>query len=216
MARVAIEGLTRKFAEVSAVADLTLTIEDGEFLSLLGPYGCGTTTTLRLLAGFLAPNSGRIVVGDRVLSAAGRVVPPEHRGMSMIFQSYAVWPHKTVYDNVAFGLKLRRRPRSEIAERVGRILDLVRLGELAARYPGELSGGQQQRVALARALVVEPSILLLDEPLAHLDAQLREHMRSELKELQRRTGITFVYVTHDQAEALALSDQIAVMDNGRL
>jgi len=216
MARVAIEGLTRKFAEVSAVADLTLTIEDGEFLSLLGPSGCGKTTTLRLLAGFLAPNSGRIVVGDRVLSAAGRVVPPEHRGMSMIFQSYAVWPHKTVYDNVAFGLKLRRRPQSEIAERVGRILNLVRLGELAARYPGELSGGQQQRVALARALVVEPSILLLDEPLSNLDAGLREEMRFEIRRLHEEMRITSVYVTHDQAEAMVTSDRIAVMNHGRI
>src|SRR6478752_6038391 len=216
MARVSIEGLTRKFAEVSAVADLTLTIEDGEFLSLLGPSGCGKTTTLRLLAGFLAPNSGRIVVGDRVLSTAGRVVPPEHRGMSMIFQSYAVWPPKTVYDNVAFGLKLRRRPQSEIAERVGRILDLVRLGELAARYPGELSGGQQQRVALARALVVEPSILLLDEPLSNLDAGLREEMRFEIRRLHEEMRITSVYVTHDQAEAMVTSDRIAVMNHGRI
>jgi iron(III) transport system ATP-binding protein len=216
MARVAIEGLTRQFAEISAVADLTLTIEDGEFLSLLGPSGCGKTTTLRLLAGFLAPNSGRIVVGDRVLSTAGRVVPPEHRGMSMIFQSYAVWPHKTVFDNVAFGLKLRRRPQSEIAQRVGRILDLVRLGELAARYPGELSGGQQQRVALARALVVEPSILLLDEPLSNLDANLREEMRFEIRRLHDEYRYTTVYVTHDQSEAMTTADLIAVMNGGKI
>jgi len=216
VARVLIEGLTRQFAEVSAVANLTLTIEDGEFVSLLGPSGCGKTTTLRLLAGFLAPHSGRIVVGDRVLSAAGSVVPPEHRGMSMIFQSYAVWPHKTVYDNVAFGLKLRRRPQAEIAERVGRILDLVRLGDLAARYPGELSGGQQQRVALARALVVEPSILLLDEPLSNLDASLREEMRFEIRRLHEEMRITSVYVTHDQAEAMVTSDRIAVMNQGRI
>ena len=216
MARVAIEGLTRRFADVSAVADLSLTIEDGEFLSLLGPSGCGKTTTLRLLAGFLAPDRGRIVVGDRVLSAAGSAVPPEHRGMSMIFQSYAVWPHKTVFDNVAFGLKLRKRPQAEINQRVRRMLDLVRLGDLAARYPGELSGGQQQRVALARALVVEPAILLLDEPLSNLDASLREEMRFEIRRLHEEMRITSVYVTHDQSEAMVTSDRIAVMNLGRI
>jgi len=216
VARVAIEGLNRRFGDVGAVNSLDLTIEDGELISLLGPSGCGKTTTLRLLAGFLAPDGGRIVVDDKVLSAPGNVVPPERRGMSMIFQSYAVWPHKTVFDNVGFGLRLRKRPQAEIAKRVGRMLDLVRLGNLATRYPGELSGGQQQRVALARALVVEPSILLLDEPLSNLDANLREEMRFEIRRLHDEMRITSVYVTHDQAEAMVTSDRIAVMNHGRI
>jgi ABC-type Fe3+/spermidine/putrescine transport system ATPase subunit len=216
VARVVLEGLSRRFGDVSAVSDVTMTVADGEFLSLLGPSGCGKTTTLRLLAGFLAPDAGRIVVGDRVLSAPGAVIPPERRGMAMIFQSYAVWPHKTVYDNVAFGLKLRRQKQAEIRERVGRMLALVRLGELASRYPGELSGGQQQRVALARALVVEPAILLLDEPLSNLDAGLREEMRFEIRRLHEEMRITSVYVTHDQAEAMVTSDRIAVMNHGRI
>ena len=216
MARVVLDHLNRKFGAVTALSDVDLTIADGEFLSLLGPSGCGKTTTLRLLAGFLAPDGGRIVVGDRLLSAAGAVVPPEDRGMAMIFQSYAVWPHKTVFDNVAFGLKLRRRPRTEIRERVGRMLGLVHLGDLAGRYPGELSGGQQQRVALARALVVEPDILLLDEPLSNLDASLREEMRFEIRRLHDEMRITSIYVTHDQAEAMVTSDRIAVMNHGRV
>jgi iron(III) transport system ATP-binding protein len=216
VARVVIEGLSRRFGEARAVSNLGLAIADGEFLSLLGPSGCGKTTTLRLLAGFLAPDGGRIIVGDRVLSAPGTVVAPEHRDMSMIFQSYAVWPHKTVHDNVAFGLRLRRRPQAEIVERVRRMLDLVRLGDLALRYPGELSGGQQQRVALARALVVEPTILLLDEPLSNLDAGLREEMRFEIRRLHEEMGITSVYVTHDQSEAMVTSDRIAVMNQGRI
>jgi len=216
MARVVVEGLRREFHGVSAVSDLNLTIEDGEFLALLGPSGCGKTTTLRLLAGFLEPDRGRISIDDRVLSAPGSVVPPEHRGMSMIFQSYAVWPHKTVHENVAFGLKLRKRPQPEIARRVRHMLDLVRLGQLASRYPGELSGGQQQRVALARALVVEPEILLFDEPLSNLDASLREDMRFEIRRLHEEMRITSIYVTHDQSEAMVTSDRIAVMNRGRI
>ena len=185
-------------------------------MTLLGPSGCGKTTTLRLIAGYIMPDSGTIEVDGRTLSSPGSVVSPEARGMGMVFQNYAVWPHKTVFENVVFGLKLRRIPAAPAKKQVEEALALVNLAGLEGRYPNELSGGQQQRVALARSLVVEPSILLLDEPLSNLDAKLRERMRTELKDLQRRTGITFVYVTHDQAEALALSDHVAVMNGGRL
>ena len=200
----------------AAVADVSLTVASGEFVTLLGPSGCGKTTTLRLIAGYLIPDAGEISVDGRLLSSPKNVVPPESRGMGMVFQNYAVWPHKTVFENVVFGLRLRNVSRDEARERVGRVLDMVNLAGLESRYPSELSGGQQQRVALARSLVVEPAVLLLDEPLSNLDAKLRERMRSELKTLQRRTGITFIYVTHDQTEALALSDHIAVMHDGRL
>ena len=219
MAGISIRGLSKSYgggADLAAVADLSLDIDNGQFVTLLGPSGCGKTTTLRLIAGFIAPDAGTIHADDRLLSSPGQVVPPEERGMGMVFQNYAVWPHRTVFENVVFGLKLRRVPAAEARERVKRTLALVNLTGLEDRLPGELSGGQQQRVALARSLVVEPEILLLDEPLSNLDAKLRERMRSELKELQRRTGITFVYVTHDQAEALALSDRIAVIHGGRL
>jgi iron(III) transport system ATP-binding protein len=191
-------------------------VPDGTFLILLGPSGCGKTTTLRLLAGYITPDTGEILIGERQVSAAGSVVPPEKRGMGMVFQNYAIWPHKTVFENVAFGLKLRRESKEQVHDKVQRALAQVGLQGYDKRYPNELSGGQQQRVALARSLVVEPEILLLDEPLSNLDAKLREKMRSELKDLQRRTGITFVYVTHDQAEALALSDQIVVMQRGEI
>jgi iron(III) transport system ATP-binding protein len=183
---------------------------------LLGPSGCGKTTLLRLIAGFMVPDEGVIRVGPDTLSTPAGVVPPERRGMGMVFQNYAVWPHKTVRQNVAFGLEVRKVPKAEAQTRVTRVLELVNLTGLEQRYPGQLSGGQQQRVALARSLVVEPGILLLDEPLSNLDAKLRERMRWELKDLQRRTGITFVYVTHDQSEAMALSDRIAVMHQGEI
>jgi iron(III) transport system ATP-binding protein len=169
-----------------------------------------------MIAGYIVPDAGTIHINGRLLSAPGSVVPPDQRGMGMVFQNYAVWPHKTVYENVVFGLKVRKTPSAEATKRVADALALVNLTGLEQRYPNELSGGQQQRVALARSLVVEPEILLLDEPLSNLDAKLREQMRVELKRLQRRTGITFVYVTHDQAEALALSDHIAVIHGGRL
>src|SRR5262249_22478522 len=184
--------------------------------TLLGPSGCGKTTTLRLIAGYLTPDAGSIRVGDRLVSTPGKVVPPEERGMGMVFQNYAVWPHKTVFENVAFGLRVRRIGAEDARQRVAKVLDLVNLTGFESRYPNDLSGGQQQRVALARSLVVEPEILLLDEPLSNLDAKLRERMRWELKALQRRTGITFVYVTHDQGEAMALSDRIAVLRGGAL
>jgi iron(III) transport system ATP-binding protein len=220
MAGITIKGLSKTFgareADVAAVADVDLDIRDNSFVTLLGPSGCGKTTTLRLIAGYIVPDRGTIEVDGRLISSPGSVVPPEGRGMGMVFQNYAIWPHKTVFENVVFGLKLRKVPAAQARRQVLEALALVNLGGLENRYPNELSGGQQQRVALARSLVVEPDILLLDEPLSNLDAKLRERMRSELKELQRRTGITFVYVTHDQAEALALSDQIAVMNAGRV
>src|SRR6266853_3659230 len=220
MAGITIRGLSKSFdardGEVAAVADVELEIKDNSFVTLLGPSGCGKTTTLRLIAGYIVPDTGTIEINGRVLSSPSGVVSPEARGMGMVFQNYAIWPHKTVFENVVFGLKLRKVPAAEARKQVTEALALVNLSGLEARYPNELSGGQQQRVALARSLVVEPDILLLDEPLSNLDAKLRERMRTELKELQRRTGITFVYVTHDQAEALALSDHIAVMHSGKL
>jgi iron(III) transport system ATP-binding protein len=216
MAGIQIERVTKRFGAVTAVRALSLEIRDREFVTLLGPSGCGKTTLLRLIAGFMTPDEGFIRVAAETLSTPTAVVPPEQRGMGMVFQNYAVWPHRTVYENVAFGLEVRKVARAEARTRVGKILELVNLAGLERRYPSELSGGQQQRVALARSLVVEPSILLLDEPLSNLDAKLRERMRWELKELQRRTGITFVYVTHDQSEAMALSDRIAVMHQGEV
>jgi len=216
MAGIQIEGVTKRFGAMAAVRDLSLDIHDREFVTLLGPSGCGKTTLLRLIAGFMAPDAGAIRVGSATLSTPASVVPPEQRGMGMVFQNYAVWPHKTVYQNIAFGLEVRKVPRAETEARVAKILEQVNLAGLERRYPSQISGGQQQRVALARSLVVEPSILLLDEPLSNLDAKLRERMRWELKDLQRRTGITFVYVTHDQSEAMALSDRIAVMHQGEV
>ena len=216
MATVSLIGLTKKFAEAAAVDDLHLEIGDGEFVSLLGPSGCGKTTTLRLIAGFLQPDGGEIKVGHEVISSASIMVPPERRSMSMIFQSYAVWPHMTVFQNVAYGLKFKKLSRHEVDQRVNKILSLVRLETLKDRYPAELSGGQQQRVALARALVVEPQTLLMDEPLSNLDANLREEMRFEIRRLHEEFRITTIYVTHDQAEAMATSDRIAVLNKGRM
>ena len=219
MAGITLSGVTKTFGrstEMAAVNDVSLDIADSQFVTLLGPSGCGKTTTLRLIAGYLTPDSGTIHVDGRLMSSPQGIVPPEERGMGMVFQNYAVWPHKTVFENVVFGLRVRKVPKAKARDMVEAILALVNLTGLEDRLPNQLSGGQQQRVALARSLVVEPRILLLDEPLSNLDAKLRERMRSELKHLQRRTGITFIYVTHDQAEALALSDRIAVMDGGRL
>ncbi|HEY3097529.1 MAG TPA: ABC transporter ATP-binding protein [Methylomirabilota bacterium] len=214
--KLVLRELTCRFGTVTAVDRATLALARGEFVSLLGPSGCGKTTTLRMIAGFLDPTEGAIELDGRVISAPGRSLPPEKRGMSMIFQSYAIWPNMTVAENVGFGLEVRRLPRAEIREKVDRILDVVRMRALRDRYPAELSGGQQQRVALARAIVVQPDVLLLDEPLSNLDANLREEMRYEIRRLHDEFHITTVYVTHDQAEAMVTSDRIAVMNAGRI
>ncbi len=216
MTEIVVRNLVKSFGDFVAVRDLTFAVNDGEFFCLLGPSGCGKTTTLRLIAGFVEPTAGEIVVGDRVLSSARRTLPPEARKMSMIFQSYALWPHMTVADNVAYGLTLRKLPREEVAKKVSAILATTKLADLAARYPGELSGGQQQRVALARALIVEPETLLLDEPLSNLDANLREEMRFEVRRLHDEYRYTTVYVTHDQSEAMTTADLIAVMNAGKI
>ncbi|MBI2161295.1 MAG: ABC transporter ATP-binding protein [Candidatus Rokubacteria bacterium] len=217
MPGVSLKALTRRYGEVAAVQDLSLDVKPGELVALLGPSGCGKTTTLRLIAGFLTPEAGEIWVGDRCLSSPGAVVPPERRRMAMIFQSYALWPHMTVAQNVTYGLRFKRGlSRAEREQRVRAMLRVVQLAGYEARYPGELSGGQQQRVAVARALVVEPEILLLDEPLSNLDANLREEMRFEIRRLHEAFGITTLYVTHDQAEAMVISDRIAVLQQGRV
>ncbi len=216
MSKLSLIGLGKNFGATQAVAGVDLTLRDGEFVSLLGPSGCGKTTTLRMIAGFMKPTAGSIEMNGQALSSPDFVVAPEKRGMSMIFQSYAIWPNMTVGQNVAFGLKLRKLPRAEIETRVNRILDVVQMKHLIDRYPAELSGGQQQRVALARAIVIEPEVLLLDEPLSNLDANLREEMRSEIRRLHDAFHITTVYVTHDQAEAMVTSDRIVVMNHGRI
>jgi iron(III) transport system ATP-binding protein len=214
--KLALRRVRREFGSFVAVDGVDLELRSGEFVSLLGPSGCGKTTTLRMIAGFLDPTGGTIEMEGKVLSSAAGSVPPERRQMSMIFQSYAVWPNMTVAENVAFGLKLRKLPGAEVRRRVGQMLDVVQMGHLAGRYPAELSGGQQQRVALARAIVIQPAVLLLDEPLSNLDANLREEMRFEIRRLHDEFRITTVYVTHDQAEAMVTSDRIAVMNRGRI
>jgi iron(III) transport system ATP-binding protein len=216
LAAVELKGLGKRYGDALAVDNLSLAIEHGRLVCLLGPSGCGKTTTLRLIAGFIEPSAGEIVVGGKVLSSPQRTLPPEQRNMSMIFQSYALWPHMTVAENVAYGLRIRKLPKSEIDTRLGAILATTRLEAFAGRYPGELSGGQQQRVSLARALVVEPETLLLDEPLSNLDANLREEMRFEIRRLHDRYRYTTVYVTHDQAEAMTTADLIVVMNQGRI
>jgi iron(III) transport system ATP-binding protein len=216
LASVELRGLTKRYGAQAAVDNVSLTIQHGSLLCLLGPSGCGKTTTLRLIAGFAEPSAGEIRVGDRVVSSPARTLPPEQRNMSMIFQSYALWPHMTVAENVAYGLKLRKLDRAVIAQRLKALLAVTRLEPLAERYPGELSGGQQQRVALARALIVEPETLLLDEPLSNLDANLREEMRFEVRRLHDAYRYTTVYVTHDQSEAMTTADLIAVMNAGRI
>ncbi len=216
MAGLSLKNLGRRFGTFEAVKDLNLDIAQGEFVSLLGPSGCGKTTTLRMIAGFIDPTAGTIDLDGKILSAPSGSLPPEKRGMSMIFQSYAIWPNMTVFENVAFGLRLRKVPSADIKRQVHDMLNVVRMGELADRYPSELSGGQQQRVALARAVVIKPAVLLLDEPLSNLDANLREEMRFEIRRMHDEFKITTVYVTHDQSEAMVTSNRIAVMNQGRI
>ena len=212
MAIVELQNVTKRYGDVVAVSDLSLRVEHGEFVALLGPSGCGKTTTLQMLAGFVEATLGDIRIDGKPM----RGIPPHKRNIGVVFQSYALFPHLTVLDNVGFGLKMRNVERDEIAKRVRRALDLVQLVSLDQRYPRELSGGQQQRVALARALVIEPSVLLLDEPLSNLDANLREQMRFEIREIQKRIGITTVFVTHDQNEAMAAADRLVVMSKGEI
>lgn len=210
--RVTIENLSKKFGAVPAVENLNLDIREGEFVALLGPSGCGKTTTLLMLAGIYKPSGGYIRFGERIVNQ----VPPRDRNIGMVFQSYALYPHMTVFGNIAYPLKLKNMPKKAQQERVQRIADIMGIGDLLDRRPGQLSGGQQQRVALGRALVKEPDVLLFDEPLSNLDARLRLSMRGEIKHLQKSLGITSIYVTHDQVEAMTMADRIAVMNKGRL
>jgi len=214
MSTVTIRHVTKAFGDNVVLKDFDETFADGEFVTLLGPSGCGKTTMLRIIAGFEKPTSGELYIDDQLVSGGKTFVPPEKRGIGMVFQSYAVWPHMNVFDNVAYPLRIQKQSKEQIKEAVGRVLETVHLSQYAERLPSQLSGGQQQRVALARALVAEPRLLLLDEPLSNLDAKLRESMRFEIKEIQRRTGITVVYVTHDQTEAMAMSDRIFLINRG--
>ncbi|WP_153461821.1 ABC transporter ATP-binding protein [Sediminibacillus terrae] len=210
MSTVNLSTITKRFGNVTAVKELDLKIKEGEFFTFLGPSGCGKTTTLRMIAGFYYPTEGKVKFNEKDMTT----VPPEKRNTGMVFQNYALFPHMTVYENVAFGLKVRKTDKKETRSRVEDVLNKVRLGQYIDRQVSQLSGGQQQRVALARALVIEPDILLLDEPLSNLDARLRDEMRNEILRLQREYGITTIYVTHDQVEALTMSDRIAVFNFG--
>ncbi len=207
-----LEGVVKKYGSVLGVGPIDFAVEKGEFLTLLGPSGCGKTTTLHIIAGLLTPTAGRVTMAGRDITA----VEPPRRDMGVVFQNYALFPHKTVFDNVAFGLRMRKVPKEEIRERVRRILDLVGLPRIEGRYPHQLSGGQSQRVAVARALVIEPTALLLDEPLSNLDAVLRKRMRYDLRQLQKQLGITTIFVTHDQAEAFEMSDRVVLLNNGKI
>lgn len=212
MAKVVLEEITKKFGDVLAVKDLSLVVQDREFLVLLGPSGCGKTTALRCIAGLEKPDAGKIYIGDRLVNE----LPPKDRDIAMVFQSYALYPHMSVYDNIAFPLEMKRVPKEEIDGRVRKAAELLRIPHLLKRKPRQLSGGEQQRVALGRSIVREPKVFLMDEPLSNLDAKLRLYMRAELKRLQKELGITTVYVTHDQAEAMTMADRIAVMNRGVL
>ena len=214
MATVNIQNVTKAFGDNVVLREFNATFRDGEFITLLGPSGCGKTTMLRIIAGFEKPTRGEVYIDGTLVSGGKTFVPPEKRGIGMVFQSYAVWPHMNVFDNVAYPLTIRHVSKAEIKTSVERVLGIVHLSQYAERFPNQLSGGQQQRVALARALVAEPKLLLLDEPLSNLDAKLRESMRFEIKEIQRKLGITVVYVTHDQTEAMAMSDRIFLINRG--
>ena len=214
MATVTINHITKAFGDNVVLKEFNETFQDGEFITLLGPSGCGKTTMLRIIAGFEKPTSGELYIDDQLVSGGKTFVPPEKRGIGMVFQSYAVWPHMNVFDNVAYPLSIKKANKADIKKNVDQVLDIVHLSQYAQRFPNQLSGGQQQRVALARALVAAPKLLLLDEPLSNLDAKLRESMRFEIKEIQRKLGITVVYVTHDQTEAMAMSDRIFLINRG--
>ena len=216
MASVTIKGVTKSFGNVTVLQEFNQKFEDGEFITLLGPSGCGKTTMLRLIAGFEKPTDGEIYIGDKLVSGKDNFVSPEKREIGMVFQSYAVWPHMNVYDNVAYPLKIQKKSKNEIEERVNEALKIVHLEQYRDRFPSELSGGQQQRVALGRALVARPEILLLDEPLSNLDAKLREEMRYEIKEIAKKLKITVIYVTHDQIEAMTMSDRIVLINKGEI
>ena len=214
MSTISIKNLSKHFGASQVIRHFEENFGDGEFVTLLGPSGCGKTTLLRMIAGFETPTSGEIWLGDRLVTGGKTFVPPEKRDIGMVFQSYAVWPHMTVFDNVAYPLTIHHTPKSEIETRVRKILEIVHLSKYETRLPAQLSGGQQQRIALARALLAEPKVLLLDEPLSNLDAKLRESMRFEIKEITKQLGITVVYVTHDQTEAMAMSDRIFLLNDG--
>ena len=214
MASVTIQHVTKAFGTAVVLDDFNATFENGKFVTLLGPSGCGKTTMLRIIAGFEKPTAGSVLFDERAVSSGKVFVQPEKRDIGMVFQSYAVWPHMTVYDNVAYPLTIKKVDKATVRKKVERVLQAVHLMQYAQRIPSQLSGGQQQRVALARALVAEPALLLLDEPLSNLDAKLRESMRFEIKEIQREYGITVVYVTHDQTEAMAMSDRIVIINRG--
>ena len=214
MSAIRIKNVTKSFGNVQVLKEFNEVFEDGEFVTLLGPSGCGKTTMLRIIAGFEKPTTGEVWIGDRLVSGGKTFIPPENRDIGMVFQSYAVWPHMTVFENVIYPLQIKKVPKAEIAGRADRILKMVHLDQYHDRLPSQLSGGQQQRVALARALLAEPKLLLLDEPLSNLDAKLRESMRFEIKDLAKSLGITVVYVTHDQTEAMAMSDRIFLINNG--
>ncbi|MDD3904502.1 MAG: ABC transporter ATP-binding protein [Sphaerochaeta sp.] len=214
MSRIVIKDVKKAFDDVVVLNDFNAEFADGEFITLLGPSGCGKTTMLRMLAGFEKPTLGEIFIGDQEVSSTKTFIPPEKRDIGMVFQSYAVWPHMTVFDNVAYPLKMKHLDKNTIKTQVDEVLEIVHLSQYADRIPSQLSGGQQQRVALARALVAKPQLLLLDEPLSNLDAKLRDSMRFEIKEIQKNLGITVVYVTHDQMEAMTMSDRVIVINHG--
>ena len=218
MPDVIVKDVSVSYGAVKAVENVSFKVKDKSFLTLLGPSGCGKTTTLRLIAGFEKSQTGEIFIGSKLVSSSEQNInlPVSERNLGMVFQSYALWPHMTVFENIAYPLKLRKMNGSQIVEMVKKVLNLIQLENVEKRYPSELSGGQQQRIALARSLVYEPEVLLLDEPLSNLDAKLRKEMRLELRELQQRTQITAIYVTHDQTEALVISDSICVMQNGKI